>query len=104
MSRSFSLSSLAKSLLIDFLLTSVRLSHGDHARHLVPARGVSHHHDPPSEHPESDQPFLSIVETVIDEADAAAGEDLFGIRKIQAVLGTIAAVLGFVPFMAHVPL
>lgn len=101
MSRSLSRSSLAKSLLIDFLLTSVRLSHGDHARHLVLARGVSHHHDPPNEHPESDQPFLSIVETVIDEAYAAAGEDLFGIGKVQAVLCAIAAILGFVSFIAH---
>jgi hypothetical protein len=45
-SRSLSRSSLAKSLLRDVLLTSVRLSHGDDARHLVRARGVSHHHDP----------------------------------------------------------
>ncbi len=46
MSRSFSRSSFAESLLIDFLLTSVRLSHGADARHFVPARGVSYHHDP----------------------------------------------------------
>ncbi len=46
MSRSFSRSSLAKSLLRDSLLASVRLSHGDDARHFVPARGVSHRHDP----------------------------------------------------------
>src|SRR5689334_1298378 len=99
MSRSFSRSSLAKSLLIDFLLTWVRLSHGDDARHLVSTRGVSHHYDPPSEHSKSNRPFLSIVETVDDEADAAAGEDLFGVGKVQAVLLTIAAVLGFVPFI-----
>jgi hypothetical protein len=68
----------------------------------VPARGVSHHHDPPSEHAESDQPLLSIVETIIDEAYAAAGEDLLGIGKVQAVLGAIAAVLGFIPLIAHV--
>ena len=65
---------------------------------------MSHHQDPPGEHPESDQPFLPIVETVIDEDDAAAGEDLFGIGKVQAVFGTIAAFLGFVPFIAPVPL
>jgi hypothetical protein len=66
----------------------------------VSTRGVSHYYDPPSEHSKSNQPFLSIVETIDDEADAAAGEDLFGISKVQPVLGTI-AVLGFVPFITH---
>jgi hypothetical protein len=65
---------------------------------------MSHHHDPPSEHAESDQPFLSIIETVIDEADAAAREDPFGVDKVQAMLGTIAAVLGFISFITHVQL
>jgi hypothetical protein len=101
MSRSLSRSNLATSLLIDFLLTSVHLSHEDDARHLVPTRGVSHHHDPPSKHSESDQPFLSIVETVVDEADAAAGEDLFGIGNVEALLGTMAAVLGFISLISH---
>ena len=67
----------------------------------VSTRGVSHYYDPPSEHSKSNQPFLSIVETVIDEADAATGEDLFGIGKVQPVLGTIAAVFGFVPLITH---
>jgi hypothetical protein len=34
---------LAKSLLIDFLLTSICLSHGDNARGVLAARGVRNH-------------------------------------------------------------
>ena len=67
----------------------------------MPTRGVGHHHNPSGKRPKTHQPSLSIVETVIDEGYAAAGEDLFSIGKVQAVLSAIAAVLGFVPFITH---
>lgn len=80
-SRSFSGSSLAKLLLIDFLLMSVCLSLGDHARHLVAAWGMAHHHAPRRERSEAKQPFLSIVEMVIHEGRAASSKDPFSIDK-----------------------
>jgi len=67
----------------------------------MPTRGVGHHHNPSSKHPKTHQASLAIVTTVIDEGYAAAGEDLFSIGKVQAVLGAIAAVLSFVPFITH---
>jgi len=56
---------------------------------------------PTSEQTQSDQPFLSIIETAVYEGDARAGEHLFGVRKIQPVLREIAAVLRPVPFVCQ---
>jgi hypothetical protein len=89
---------LTKSLLIDFLLTSIRLSHGDNPRGVAAAERVGDNDYPTGEQAQSDKPFLSIIETVIYERDARAGQHLF---EIQPMLGEVDAVLRFVPFVYH---
>jgi hypothetical protein len=62
---------LAKSLLIDFLFTSICLSHGDNARDLVAAWGVGNDDDSTREQAQSDKSLFSIIETVISERYAS---------------------------------
>src|SRR5690242_560658 len=93
MSESFMRSILAKSLLIDFLLTSICLSHGDDMRHVAAARRVSNDDYSTGEQAQAGKPFLSIIEAIVHEGHARAAEHSFGIGKIQAVLDEVAAVL-----------
>src|SRR5689334_158678 len=72
MSASLVRSTLAKSLLIDFLLTSICLPHGDNSRDVIAAWRVGNNHYSTGEQAQSDKPFLSIIETVIDERNACA--------------------------------
>ena len=94
-------STLAKSLLIDFLLTSICLSHGDNPRGVVAAWRVGDDDYSTGEQAQGDEPFLPIIEAAIDEADTRAGQHLFGVRKIQPMFSEVAAVLRFVPFVYH---
>jgi hypothetical protein len=52
------------------------------------------------EQSEGDKPLLAVIEAVIWTRDAWAGQNLFGIRKIQAVFGEIALILGLVPLIS----
>jgi hypothetical protein len=63
----------AKSVVVDFLLTSVCLSHGDNACHVGAARRVGNHDNPAFERTDANEPFLSVIDTVIYEGDAAPG-------------------------------
>src|SRR5215469_15103282 len=101
MSESFMRSILAKSLLIDFLLTSICLSHGDDARHVTAARRVSNEDYSTGEQAQCDKPFLSIIEAVIHEGNARSAEHLFSVSKVEAVLNKVGPVLCFVPFISH---
>src|SRR5262249_30698153 len=92
---------LAKSLFVDFLLTLICLSHGDNARDVLVVRRVGNDDYSTSEQAQSDEPFLSILETVINEGDARSSQHLFGVRKIQTVFSEVGAVLRFVPFIYH---
>ena len=94
-------STLAKSLLIDFLFTSICLPHGDNPRDVVAAWRVGNDDYSTGEQAQGDKPFLSIIETAIYERDARPGQDLFGVRKIQTMFGEVAAVLRLVPFVYH---
>ncbi len=85
MSESFMRSTLAKSLLIDFFLTSICLSHRDDSCSFVATRSVSDHDRTPVEQAQGDQPFLSIIEAAVDEGDAGPFEHVFGIGEIQAM-------------------
>jgi hypothetical protein len=78
----------AKSLLIDFLFTSVPLSYGDDARSLI-ARRVGHDNQPSGQQTQSDKPFFPILETVVFKRDARPGKHLCGILEAQAVLGEV---------------
>jgi hypothetical protein len=75
--------------LIDFLLTSICLSHGDNPRGIVPAWRVGNDDYPTVDQTQRDEPFLSIVETAICEGDARTGEHLFGVLKIQPVFSEV---------------
>src|ERR1035437_4390782 len=79
-----------RSLLIDFLFTSVPFPHGDDARSLI-ARCVGHDNQPSGQQTQSDQPFFPVLETVIFERDARPGKHLCGILEGQAMLGEILA-------------
>jgi hypothetical protein len=94
-------SSLPKSLLVDFLFTSIRLSHGDNARDIVASRRVGNRDCSTGEQAQADEPFLSIVETVIYEGDARPGQYLSGVREIQTMFGEVPSVLRFVPLVRH---
>src|SRR5712692_1489304 len=100
MSESFIRLSRTKSLLIDFLLTSVRLPHGDNARCLA-ARSMGYRYHPSGKQAQSDKPFLSIIEAVIYESNARTSQHQFSVREIQAMLVKVAAVLSSVPFKPH---
>src|ERR1700685_4304251 len=93
-------STLFKSLVIDFLLTSVRLPHGDDARCRA-ARRMGDDQHAPGEQAQGDKPFLSIVEAAILEGDARSGKHVFGVLDVQAMLGEVATVLRLVPFVPH---
>jgi hypothetical protein len=88
----------AKSLLIDFLLTSVCLSHGDDARFIVAVLRVGYDNYSTGEKAQGEKPFLPIIETVIYESHVRPGQYLLGVREIQTLLGEVAAVLRLVPF------
>ena len=62
---------------------------------------VGHHDDATDEQTQRDEPFLSTMETVIDEGDAGPGPHLFGVRKVQTVFGDVGLVLSFVPLVSH---
>jgi len=62
---------------------------------------MGYRYQPSSEQPQSDKPFLSIIEAVVYEGYARTGEDQFSVGEIQTVLGKIAAVLRVVPFEYH---
>src|SRR5580704_9614168 len=94
-------STLAKSLLIDFLLMSICLSHGDNPRDVVAAWRVGNNDYSTGEQAQCDKPFLSIIEAAIYEGYAGTGQYLFGIRKIQPMFSEVAAVLRFVPLEYH---
>lgn len=89
-----------KSLLIDFLFTAIRLSHGDDAPPLVP-RGVCDHHHPPFEQAQTDKPLLSVVEAVVDKRDTRPVENAFGIPKVEPMFGDVRSVLGVIPFVFY---
>src|ERR1700686_5119198 len=90
----------AKSLLVDFLFTSVSLSHGDDARPVI-ARRVGYNHQTPGKQAQCDEPFFAVGESVVFESDARPGKYLFRILKAEAVLGDVLAVLRLVPFVVH---
>jgi hypothetical protein len=92
---------LAKSLFVDFLLTSICLSRGDNPRDVPAAWRVGDNDCSTGEQAQGDKPFLSIIETVVYEGDARPGQHLFGVRKVQTVFGGVALVLRFVPFIYH---
>src|SRR5207248_3980457 len=92
---------LAKSLLIDFLLTSICLSHGDNPGDVAAAWRVGNNDYSTGEQTQGDKPFLSIIEAAVYEGDAKPGQHLFGVRKIQTVFSEVAAVLRLVPFVYH---
>src|SRR5271167_2845509 len=94
-------STLAKSLLIDFLLTSICLSHGDNSGNVVATWRVGDNDYSADEQAQSDKPFLSIIKTVIDEGDAGSAQHLFGVRKVQTMLGGVAAAFRLVPLAYH---
>jgi hypothetical protein len=87
--------------LIDFLLTSICLSHGDNPRDVVAAWRVGNDDYSTGEQAQGDKPFLSIIEAAIYEGDARAGQHLFGVGKIQTMFSEIAAVLRFVPLIYY---
>jgi hypothetical protein len=76
-------STLAKSLLIDFLLASISLSHADNARDIVAARHMGDNSYSTGEPAQGDELFLPIIETVIYEGDTKSAQHMFGVREIQ---------------------
>jgi len=64
---------LAKSLLIDLLLTSICLSHGDNPRGVVAAWRVGDNNYSNSEQAQGDKPHLSIIEAAVYESNARPG-------------------------------
>src|SRR5437879_10381611 len=93
-------STLAKSLLIDFLLTPIRLPHGDDAGCFAVRRMGNDDH-PSSEHAQGDKPFLSIVEAAILEGNASFVKHLLGIFDVRPIVSSAAAVLALVPSVSH---
>jgi hypothetical protein len=83
------------------LLTTIRLSHGDDPRGVVAAGRVRDHDGSASEQTQCDQPRLSMFKTLIHECDAWAAEYRDGIFEGQTMLGKVAEVLRFVPFVLH---
>jgi hypothetical protein len=53
------------------------------------------------EQAQGDKPFLPIIETLIKESDAKPGQHQFGVGKIQAILGEVAAAFRLVPLVYH---
>jgi len=82
-------STLAKSLLIDFLLTSICLSHGDNPRDVVAAWRVGNDNHSTGEQAQGDKPFLSIIEAAVYEGNAWSGQHLFGVHKIQTMFAKL---------------
>jgi hypothetical protein len=86
--------------LIDFLFTSISLSHGDDARPVI-ARRMGYDNQTPSQQAQSDEPFFAVSKTVVFEGDARPCKHLLGILKAEAVLGDVRPVLRLVPFVFH---
>jgi hypothetical protein len=82
------------------VLTSVSLPHGDNAG-LVIAQRVGYYNQPSGEQAQSDEPFFSIVETIILESDARPGKHLFGVSEMQAVFCEVTVVLRLVPLVSQ---
>jgi hypothetical protein len=76
-------STLARSLWIDFLLTPTCLSHGDNPGGVVGAWRVGDNDYSTGKQAQGDKPFLFIIETVIGERDAGAGQYLLGVRNLR---------------------
>jgi hypothetical protein len=53
--------------------------------------------------PQSDEPFFSVVESVIHERDALSAKYQLSVLEAQAVLGEIDTALGFIPLVSHRP-
>ncbi len=85
--------------MIDFLLTSSCLSHGNNSSSVLAAQRVGNDHDARDQQTQCDEPFLSIVETVIRKCHTWPGEDLLSIRKVKTVLHEVGAVLCLVPLV-----
>jgi hypothetical protein len=66
--------------LIDFLFTSISLSHGDDARPVI-ARRMGYDNQTPSQQAQSDEPFFAVSKTVVFEGDARPCKHLPGILK-----------------------
>src|ERR1035441_5246518 len=98
MPASFVRSIRAKSLLIDFLLTAIALSHRDDPSSPA-ARCVGDDYQASREQAQRDQPRFSIIETIVFESDTWPGEYLFRILKAQAVFGEVTAILRLVPLV-----
>jgi hypothetical protein len=90
----------AKSLLINFLLTSVSLPHGDDARSLI-ARGMGYDNQAPGQQAQSDEPFFPIAEAVIFERDTRSGKNLLSILEAEAMFGEILSILRLIPLVFH---
>src|ERR1700686_93454 len=90
----------AKSLLVDFLFTSVSLSHGDDARPVI-ARRMGYDNQTPVQQAQSDEPFFAVGESVVFEGNAGPGKYLLGILEAEAMLGDVLPVLRLVPVVFH---
>src|SRR3984885_7472451 len=87
MSRSFIRSIRSKSLLIDFLFTSISLSHGDDARPVI-ARRMGYDNQAPSQQAQSDEPFFAVSKTVVFEGDASPANTCSASSKLRPCLAT----------------
>jgi len=59
-------------------------------RVLSSPRSVDNDDNSTGEYAQGDEPFLSIIETVIDECYTRSGQHLLGVAKIQAMLSEVA--------------
>jgi hypothetical protein len=92
---------LAKSLLIDFSLTSICLSHGDNPRGVIAAWRVGDNNYSNGEQAQGDKPHFPIIEAAVYESDARPGQHPCSVREIQTVFSEVAAILRFIPFAYH---
>lgn len=65
----------------------IGLSPGDDSRAVAAAWHVGDHADATDEPSQADQPFLSLLQTVIHEGDSRPSQHLFGARTVQTVCG-----------------
>jgi hypothetical protein len=56
-------------------------------------------HDPTLQYAQRNEPVFAVIETIIGEGDARAGEEKLGILKIQAVFFEVLPALVIVPFI-----
>jgi hypothetical protein len=62
---------------------------------------MGYDNQPPGQQSQSDGRLFPIVEAVIFERDARPGKHRFGILEVEAMLGSVLPVLGFVPLEFH---